>query len=60
LLFKELLNESTLGVVIEIERDILYEVKIRTNISVPNWIPVAYWVEVDIENERFSCNCKGF
>jgi MULE transposase domain/SWIM zinc finger len=59
-IFKDILNESTLGIVVEIERDTLYEVRIKSNPFVTNRVPRSYMVEVDICNERFSCNCKGF
>jgi MULE transposase domain/FAR1 DNA-binding domain/SWIM zinc finger len=58
--FKEILVESTLGIVIQIEKDALYEVSIKTHPLIKNWIPESYMVDVDIDNENFSCNCKGF
>ncbi|XP_078170914.1 protein FAR1-RELATED SEQUENCE 9-like [Carex rostrata] len=59
-MFKEIIKETIMGIVVERERDILYEVIIRTNPSICNWVPENYMVEVDKDNERFSCNCKGF
>lgn len=59
-IFQELLKESTLGVVIEKERDALYEVSITSHPFIHNWIPESYVIEVDRITERFSCNCKGF
>jgi hypothetical protein len=58
--FKEILRESTLGVVIEIEREVLYEVNIKTHPVIKNWIHESYMVKIDKENKRFSCNCKGY
>jgi SWIM zinc finger len=58
--FKEILKESALGVVIELEKDKKYEVSIKTNPFVHNWIPESYVVDVNRANEIFLCNCKGF
>ncbi|KAJ1688549.1 hypothetical protein LUZ63_019939 [Rhynchospora breviuscula] len=58
--FKELLKDSCLGIVKEIERDKLYEVEIKNNPDFKHWVPVSYLVKVDKEAELYSCNCKGF
>ncbi|KAJ4749003.1 Protein FAR1-RELATED SEQUENCE 5 [Rhynchospora pubera] len=58
--FRELVLESTIGSVREIERDAKYEVIIKFHPFIKNWIPDTYAVEVDIPTERFFCNCKGF
>ncbi|KAJ3704412.1 hypothetical protein LUZ61_008117 [Rhynchospora tenuis] len=58
--FRELVLESTIGSVREIERDVKYEVIIKFHPFIKNWVPETYAVEVDIPTERFICNCKGF
>ncbi|KAJ4817786.1 Protein FAR1-RELATED SEQUENCE 5 [Rhynchospora pubera] len=58
--FRELVLESTIGSVREIEKDSKYEVVIRFHPFMKNWIPETYVIEVDIPSQRFSCNCKGF
>ncbi|KAJ1696797.1 hypothetical protein LUZ63_005309 [Rhynchospora breviuscula] len=58
--FKELLKDSCLGIVKEIERDEIYEVEIKNNPDFKHWVPVSYLVKVDKEAELYSCNCKGF
>jgi SWIM zinc finger len=45
---------------IEIEKNTLYEVNIKTHHLIKNWIPELYMIDVDKDNERYSCNCKGF
>ncbi|KAJ4790089.1 Protein FAR1-RELATED SEQUENCE 5 [Rhynchospora pubera] len=59
-IFRDLVLESTIGSVREIERDAKYEVIIKFHPFIKNWIPETYAVEVDIPTERFFCNCKGF
>ncbi|KAJ4764929.1 Protein FAR1-RELATED SEQUENCE 5 [Rhynchospora pubera] len=59
-IFRELVLESTIGSVREIEKDSKYEVVIRFHPFIKNWIPETYVIEVDIPSQRFSCNCKGF
>ncbi|KAJ1698440.1 hypothetical protein LUZ63_006952 [Rhynchospora breviuscula] len=58
--FRELVVESTIGSVREIEKDTKYEVVIRFHPFIKNWIPENYVVEIDIPSQRFSCNYKGF
>jgi MULE transposase domain/SWIM zinc finger len=58
--FKEILRESTLGIVIEIEKNTLYEVSIKTHPLIKNWIPESYMIDVDKDNKRYSYSCKGF
>ncbi|KAJ1685706.1 hypothetical protein LUZ63_019481 [Rhynchospora breviuscula] len=58
--FRELVLESTIGSVKEVEKDAKYEVVIQFHPFIKNWIPETYVVEVDIPTEMFSCNCKGF
>ncbi|KAJ4757333.1 FAR1-related sequence 1 [Rhynchospora pubera] len=58
--FKQLLQDRCLGILIEKERDTLYEVRIDSNPDFKHWKPVSYIVNVNKEAELFSCNCKGF
>ncbi|KAJ3698743.1 hypothetical protein LUZ61_002448 [Rhynchospora tenuis] len=58
--FKQLLQDSCLGIAEERERGTLYEVKIDKNPDFKHWRPVSYLVKVDKEAMLFSCNCNGF
>ncbi|KAJ4773395.1 FAR1-related sequence 5 [Rhynchospora pubera] len=55
--FKELLKDSTLGIVIEKDRDALYEVRYCS--SNRKW-PESHLVSVEKSSGIFSCDCNGF
>ncbi|XP_078177442.1 protein FAR1-RELATED SEQUENCE 5-like [Carex rostrata] len=59
-MFKEILKESTNGVVVEVERDRLYQVDITCHPLVPNWVPETHRVWIDRTDDTISCSCKGY
>ncbi|XP_078150381.1 protein FAR1-RELATED SEQUENCE 5-like [Carex rostrata] len=60
LLFKEMVQDSTLGVVLEVERGASYKVNIFEHPEIYNYVPESYTVKVDKERCRVSCDCKGY
>jgi SWIM zinc finger len=58
--FKEIIKESSLGFATEITRDALYQVKITYHPFFHNFKPESYMIDVDIENNKVTCSCKGF
>lgn len=59
-LFKENVQDSLLGDVIEIERDVSYQVDISYDPEIQKYVPESYIVDVDKEMCQVSCNCKGY
>ncbi|KAJ4799444.1 FAR1-related sequence 5 [Rhynchospora pubera] len=59
-LFKEILKESQLGEVDEIEKDALYQVTIKEHPDIKNWILESYMVKINKLEDIVSCSCKGY
>ncbi|XP_078152790.1 protein FAR1-RELATED SEQUENCE 5-like isoform X2 [Carex rostrata] len=59
-LFKENVQDSLLGDVTEIERDVSYQVDISYDPEIQKYVPKSYIVDVDKERCQVSCNCKGY
>ncbi|KAJ4799575.1 Protein FAR1-RELATED SEQUENCE 5 [Rhynchospora pubera] len=59
-LFKEILKESQLGEVDEIEKDVLYQVTIKEHPDIKNWFMESYMVNINKSEDMVSCSCKGY
>jgi MULE transposase domain/SWIM zinc finger len=59
-MFKKTLVESSNGVVMEVERDRLYEVNITCHPFIENWISETHQIFIDRIDDTISCSCKGF
>jgi SWIM zinc finger len=59
-LFKEILKDSSNGIVLEIEKDKLYEVHITCHPFYSDWEPEKHQVQIDKTEEVVSCSCKGY
>ncbi|KAJ1692771.1 hypothetical protein LUZ63_009469 [Rhynchospora breviuscula] len=59
-LFKEILKESQLGEVDEIEKNALYQVTIKEHPDIKNWILESYMVKINKLEDMVSCSCKGY
>jgi hypothetical protein len=58
--FKEILRESTFEVVIEIERDALYEVSMKTHLVIKIGSPNHSWSGLIKETKGFYAIIKGY
>ncbi|XP_078177445.1 protein FAR1-RELATED SEQUENCE 5-like, partial [Carex rostrata] len=59
-LFKEMVQDSTLGDYLEVERGVSYKVNIFEHPEIYNYVPESYTLEVDKERCKVSCDCKGY
>lgn len=59
-LFKKILRESSNGIVVEVERDRYYEVKITCHPDFTNWVPESHEVYINRVDDTVSCSCKGY